>query len=92
MSYTQLKLKTEYREKLKALAEADNRSMANMVELLVDRAADFKTIILELIGDDEESRWGFGEATYGDSAADSQSAHYGRNDLREELRRKVEAL
>lgn len=36
MSYTQLKLKPEYREKLKALAEAENRSMANMLEALID--------------------------------------------------------
>lgn len=38
MSYTQLKLKPAYREKLKALADADGRSMANYVELLIDRA------------------------------------------------------
>ncbi|HEU5379945.1 MAG TPA: hypothetical protein VFV38_31370 [Ktedonobacteraceae bacterium] len=33
-----------------------------------------------------------GEATYGDTVADSASAYYGRNELREELRKKVEEL
>jgi hypothetical protein len=35
--YTQLKLKPEYRERLKELAEREDRSMANMVEQLIDR-------------------------------------------------------
>lgn len=37
MPYTQLKLKPEYREKLATLADPQHRSMANMVELLIDR-------------------------------------------------------
>lgn len=36
MSYTQLKLKPEYRAKLKTLAKQYNRSMANTVEWLID--------------------------------------------------------
>ena len=36
MPYTQLKIKIEYREKLLKLAKAQNRSMANMVEVLID--------------------------------------------------------
>lgn len=38
MAYTQLKIKVEYRDKLAKLAEAQNRSMANMVEVLIDQA------------------------------------------------------
>lgn len=38
MTYTQLKIKAEYRDKLKKLAQANNRSMANMVEVLIDQA------------------------------------------------------
>ena len=36
MTYTQIKIKTDYRSKLAALAAAHNRSMANMVEVLID--------------------------------------------------------
>ena len=35
--YTQLKLKPDYRAKLLRLAKAENRSMANMAEVLIDR-------------------------------------------------------
>lgn len=38
MAYTQVKIKLEYREKLSKLATAQNRSMANMVEVLIDQA------------------------------------------------------
>ena len=38
MPYTQVKIKTEYREKLAKLAEQQNRSMANTVEVLIDQA------------------------------------------------------
>lgn len=38
MSYTQLKIKLVYRIKLVTLAKKHNRSMANMVEVLVDNA------------------------------------------------------
>ena len=38
MAYTQLKIKSEYRDKLSSLAKAQNRSMANMNEVLIDRA------------------------------------------------------
>ena len=38
MTYTQLKLKPEYREKLFSLAQKNNRSMASMVEVLIDEA------------------------------------------------------
>ncbi len=38
MSYTQLKIKLVYRTKLAALAKKHNRSMANMVEVLIDNA------------------------------------------------------
>lgn len=37
-NYTQLNLKAEYRDKLKKLATAQKRSMANMVEILIDQA------------------------------------------------------
>jgi len=36
--YTQIKIKTEYREKLSKLAASQSRSMANMVEVLIDKA------------------------------------------------------
>lgn len=38
MTYTQIKIKTEYRQKLARLAAEHNRSMANMVEVLIDDA------------------------------------------------------
>jgi predicted DNA-binding protein len=38
MKYTQLRLKVDYREKLKILADRESRSMANMVEVLIDQA------------------------------------------------------
>lgn len=38
MAYTQIKIKTEYREKLAKLASFQSRSMANMVEVLIDQA------------------------------------------------------
>jgi len=36
--YTQIRIKEEYRDKLKRLAESQNRSMANMLEVLIDEA------------------------------------------------------
>ena len=36
--YTQIRIKQVYREKLKKLADSQNRSMANMVEVLIDQA------------------------------------------------------
>lgn len=39
MTYTQIKIKQEYRDKLLKLAQANNRSMANMVEVLIDQAS-----------------------------------------------------
>lgn len=36
--YTQLKVKAKYRDKLKKLAQSQNRSMANMIEVLIDQA------------------------------------------------------
>lgn len=38
MTYTQLKIKSEYRDKLLKLADSQNRSMANMIEVLIDQA------------------------------------------------------
>lgn len=38
MSYTQLKLKPQYREKLFKIATDNKRSMANMLEVLIDEA------------------------------------------------------
>lgn len=38
MPYTQIKIKSTYREKLAKLASLNNRSMANMVEVLIDQA------------------------------------------------------
>lgn len=38
MTYTQLKVKAEYRDKLKTLADKEHRSMANMLEVLIDQA------------------------------------------------------
>jgi hypothetical protein len=38
MTYTQVKIKQAYRDKLAKLAAAHNRSMANMIEVLIDRA------------------------------------------------------
>lgn len=38
VAYTQIKIKSEYRDKLLKLAESQNRSMANMVEVLIDKA------------------------------------------------------
>lgn len=38
MTYTQLKIKSDYRDKLQRLATAQNRSMANMIEVLIDQA------------------------------------------------------
>jgi predicted DNA-binding protein len=35
---TQLRLKPEYRKKLEELAKRENRSMANMNEVLIDEA------------------------------------------------------
>jgi len=43
VKYTQLKLKPEYRQKLGLLAERHNRSLANMVEWLIDSAAQVET-------------------------------------------------
>ena len=38
MTYTQIKIKVDYRDKLAKLAASQNRSMANMVEVLIDQA------------------------------------------------------
>lgn len=38
MAYTQLKIKSDYRDKLAKLAASQNRSMANMIEVLIDHA------------------------------------------------------
>lgn len=37
VTYTQIKIKVEYREKLAKLASSQNRSMANMIEVLIDQ-------------------------------------------------------
>lgn len=37
MTYTQIKIKQSYRQKLEQLAMQHNRSMANMVEVLIDQ-------------------------------------------------------
>lgn len=34
--YTQVKIKKDYREKLAKIAKAEHRSMANVVEVLID--------------------------------------------------------
>lgn len=36
MAYTQIRIKEEYRDKLKEIANSNNRSMANMLEVLID--------------------------------------------------------
>lgn len=51
-AYTQLKVKDEYREKLAKLASSHNRSMANMIEVLIDQ---------EVVGPDPSESYG-GEA------------------------------
>ena len=38
MAYTQVRIKQEYRQRLARLASVHNRSMANMVEVLIDEA------------------------------------------------------
>ena len=38
MPYTQVKIKQAYKQKLSKLAASQNRSMANMVEVLIDKA------------------------------------------------------
>jgi len=38
MNFTQLRIRIIYRDKLKKLAESQNRSMANMLEVLIDKA------------------------------------------------------
>lgn len=40
MTYTQLKVKAEYRDKLKKLADKQHRSMANLLEVLIDMEVD----------------------------------------------------
>lgn len=42
MTYTQIKIKAEYRDKLAKLAASQNRSMANLVEVLIDQAVAAK--------------------------------------------------
>lgn len=37
MNFTQLRIRLVYRDKLKQLAELQNRSMANMLEVLIDK-------------------------------------------------------
>ena len=39
MSFTQVKIKIAYRDKLKTLALKENRSMSNMLEVLIDQAS-----------------------------------------------------
>ncbi len=48
MKPTQLKLKPEYRDKLKKLSDAQKRSMANMVECLIDQAIE-REVIRDLV-------------------------------------------
>lgn len=38
MNYTQIRIKKEYRDKLEKLASLNNRSMANMIEVLIEKA------------------------------------------------------
>jgi predicted DNA-binding protein len=40
VAYTQIKIKLEYREKLAKLAQSQNRSMANTIEVLIDQAVE----------------------------------------------------
>jgi len=48
MAYTQVKIKQEYRDKLAKLAALHNRSMANMIEvLIVERARQDQIAIPE---------------------------------------------
>ncbi len=44
--FTHLKLKPEYREKLRALAADNRRSLTNMLEWLIDAAAAVKPCII----------------------------------------------
>lgn len=38
MAYTQIRIKEEYRDKLKKLSLEENRSMSNMIEVLIDQS------------------------------------------------------
>lgn len=42
MSYTQVRLKIEYRDKLRKIAELRHRSMANVIEVLIQAEYDLK--------------------------------------------------
>lgn len=44
MSFTQIRIKSEVKDRLKLLADADNRSMANYLEVLIDTAIDAKRL------------------------------------------------
>lgn len=37
MSHTQIRIKSEYKDKLKTLADSQHRSMANMLEVLINK-------------------------------------------------------
>lgn len=41
--FTQIRIRLIYRDKLKKLAASQNRSMANMIEVLIDQAAPTPT-------------------------------------------------
>jgi hypothetical protein len=74
-------------------SQARQRGISRPPGMDTDQAAGaIKAMLLAFIGGDEESRYDFGEATYGDTAADSGSVYHGRNELRAELRAKLEQL
>lgn len=54
MNYTQLKVKAEYRDKLKALADSQHRSMANLLEVLIDQAVERSLRHSLTVGDSNE--------------------------------------
>ncbi len=57
-----------------------------MVKIIESVREEEKEKLLDIIGEDEESRYRHSEATYGDTDFDSASAIYGRNELRDEIR------
>lgn len=80
--------KLEYDKKIGQAGRKERNNLAN-----VKAKQRIKALLLDLlIGDDEESHYDYGDATYGDTRADSASVCLGRNELRDELRRKVEVL
>lgn len=40
--YTQLRIKKSYRDRLRILAKAENRSLANMMEQLIERGEEMQ--------------------------------------------------